>query len=96
MQETGRRMELVEELRGVLGGRVTVNETMLEQHSSDESYHSPHLPDVVVFPDNAEEVSDIMKLAARFDVPVVPYGYGSSLEGSVIPYQAALRLILPT
>ncbi|RYG71998.1 FAD-binding protein [Lentibacillus lipolyticus] len=86
-------MEVVEKLRELLSAdRVTVNETMLEQHSSDESYHAAHLPDVVVFPKDAEEVSEIMKLGARYDIPVVPYGYGSSLEASVIPYQGGITI----
>ncbi|GAA0440005.1 FAD-linked oxidase C-terminal domain-containing protein [Lentibacillus halophilus] len=93
MQDTGKRIEAVEELRKVLSeDRVTMNETMLEQHSSDESYHTPYLPDVVVFPDNADEVSDVMEVAARLDMPVVPYGYGSSLEASVIPHQGGITI----
>ncbi|SFE03889.1 D-lactate dehydrogenase (cytochrome) [Lentibacillus persicus] len=86
MEGTETITQLVEELERKLSKeRVTTNETMLEQHSSDESYHTPHLPDVVVFPENAEEVSEIVKLANNFHTPVVPYGYGSSLEANVIP-----------
>ncbi|TMN22910.1 FAD-binding oxidoreductase [Lentibacillus cibarius] len=93
MQDTAKRMELVEALQKVLAAdRVTMNETILEQHSSDESYHKAHLPDVVVFPENTAEVSEIMKLATYFDMPVVPYGYGSSLEASVIPHQGGITI----
>ncbi|WP_010529747.1 FAD-binding oxidoreductase [Lentibacillus jeotgali] len=86
MKGTQANTKLVEELQQALAKeRVTTNETMLEQHSSDESYHTPHLPDIVVFPENVDEVSETVKLASQYDAPVVPYGYGSSLEANVIP-----------
>jgi D-lactate dehydrogenase (cytochrome) len=72
--------------------QVTVNLTVLEQHSKDESYHTPHLPDVVVFPRNAEDVSNIMKFASKNQIPVTPFGVGSSLEGHVIPYKGGISL----
>lgn len=86
-------MGLFEELRQALSlKRVTNNETLLEQHSKDESYHTPHIPDVVVFPENAAEVSEVMKLANKYKMPVVPFGLGSSLEGSVIPYEQGIMV----
>lgn len=81
-------MNLLEELQKILSNdQVTVNETILEQHSKDESYHTPHLPDVVVFPESTEDVSKVMKFASTNNIPVVPFGLGTSLEGHVIPYQ---------
>lgn len=70
--------------------RVSTNETVLEQHSGDESYHTPHKPEAVVFPENAQEVSDIMKVAGEYNQAVVPFGVASSLEGSVIPYNSGV------
>ncbi|MYL42930.1 FAD-binding protein [Virgibacillus massiliensis] len=84
-------LKLLEALHQILpNDRVTNNETVLDQHSSDESYHTPARPDVVVFPENTEEVSDIIKLAALYEVPVVSYGLGTSLEGSMIPYDKGI------
>lgn len=70
--------------------RVSTNETVLEQHSGDESYHTPHKSEAVVFPENAQEVSDIMKVAGEYNQAVVPFGVASSLEGSVIPYNSGV------
>ena len=72
--------------------QVTINQTVLEQHSKDESYHTPHLPDVVIFPKDAVDVSNIMKFASKNQIPVTPFGVGSSLEGHVIPYQGGISL----
>ena len=48
---------------------------------SENSYHpsSPHA--VVVRPHNTEEVSQIVKIASKFRIPVTAYGGGTSLEG---------------
>ncbi|WP_163971150.1 FAD-binding oxidoreductase [Oceanobacillus halotolerans] len=86
-------MQLFEELVNELDKeRVTTNHTVLTEHSSDESYHTPHLPDVVVFPENTGEVRKVMRLANNANVPVVPYGLGSSLEGSVIPSKGGITI----
>lgn len=86
-------MNLTEALRQLVGHeQVSVNPTMLEQHSRDESYHRPHTPDVVVFPRNAAEVSEVVKFANSHRIPVVPFGMGTSLEGHVIPYQGGITL----
>jgi len=83
----------IEELVGLLGSeRVTTNPTVLEHHSHDESYHTPHLPEVVVFPQTAEEVSKIMKFANEKRIAVTPFGMGSSLEGHVIPYKGGISM----
>jgi D-lactate dehydrogenase (cytochrome) len=89
----GSTMNLTEALRHLVGHeQVSVNPTMLEQHSRDESYHRPHTPDVVVFPRNAAEVSTVVKFAHSHRIPVVPFGMGTSLEGHVIPYRGGITL----
>jgi glycolate oxidase len=44
-----------------------------------------HVPDVVVKPAATREVSDIMKLASQYKIPVTPRGAGTGLAGSAIP-----------
>jgi D-lactate dehydrogenase (cytochrome) len=78
---------LIEELRALLGERLSISAAVREQHGHDESYHAGVPPDAVAFARSTEEVAAIMKLAARHGAPVVPFGTGTSLEGHV----AALR-----
>lgn len=86
-------MNYLEKLSNILPeDRVTTNQVVLENHSKDESYHQPHLPDVVVFPKSAEEVSAVMKIANEEEIPVVPFGLGTSLEGAAIPYTGGISL----
>lgn len=89
----GSRVSYLEELRKFLSPeRVSTNEVILDQHSKDESYHKPSLPDAVVFPVSAEEVSKIMNIAGKFKIPIVPFGLGTSLEGHVIPYNGGITV----
>lgn len=86
-------MKLVEQLKAILPEeQVVTNDTVLEQHSRDESYHTPHLPDVVVYPKTTEEVSRVLHFANTHKIPVIPFGLGSSLEGHVIPYYGGISL----
>ena len=41
-------------------------------------------PDVIVIPDNAEEVSRVVALAAREKIPVVARGSGTNLSGGTV------------
>jgi D-lactate dehydrogenase (cytochrome) len=71
------------ELRALLGARATDAAAVREHHSKGESYHPPAAPDVVCFPATTDEVVEIVRVAQRFQLPVVPFGAGTSLEGHV-------------
>ncbi len=66
-----------------LGERVTTATAEREHHGSGESHHAAALPDIVCFPRSTEEVSEILKISARYHLPVIPYGAGTSVEGQV-------------
>jgi D-lactate dehydrogenase (cytochrome) len=74
--------------------RVSDGESVLDQHSADLSWHPPHRPDVVVFPDTTAEISAVLAYADSNGVPVVPFGAGTSLEGHVIPLNGGISLDL--
>jgi D-lactate dehydrogenase (cytochrome) len=70
-------------LKELLGARATDAMAVRDHHSKGESYHRPAAPDVVCFPATTEEVCDIARISQRFQVPMVPFGAGTSLEGHV-------------
>jgi D-lactate dehydrogenase (cytochrome) len=76
--------ELLRGLRDLLGERVSAAAAVRDHHSRGESYHTSAPPDLVVFPRSTEEVSAIVSMCAERDVPIVPFGAGTSLEGQVL------------
>jgi alkyldihydroxyacetonephosphate synthase len=49
-----------------------------------------HPPDVVVWPETNEEIAEIVRIARRFQVPVVPYGAGSGVCGGAVPIRGGI------
>ena len=62
-------------------------------YSYDASEHS-HRPSCGVWPDTAEQVSEIMKLANRKGIPVIPRGSGTGLSGMAVPQRGGVVLDL--
>ena len=81
-------------LREVLGDRATDAAAVRDHHSRGESYHPPAAPDVVCFPESEAEVVGIVQVSARFGVPVVPFGAGTSLEGHVHAVRGGITIDL--
>lgn len=52
------------------------------------------MPDAVLFPANAEEISKIMVLAGSDGFPVVPRGAGTSMVGASLPVEGGVVLSL--
>lgn len=65
-----------------------------EQHARDQSFHPPHLPDVVVWPATTAEVSAVLQHANAHRIPVTAWGAGTSLEGNPIPMYGGIVLDL--
>ena len=42
-------------------------------------------PDYIVHPGSAEEISEILKIANNYHIPVIPYGGGSGTQGGALP-----------
>ena len=80
------------ELQAFLGERVSSAEAVREHHSHGESTHPPGMPDLVCFPHTTEEVSQIVKVSARYGLPIVPFGAGTSLEGHVHALRGGISL----
>mgnify|MGYP000176645719 CR=1 FL=1 len=72
------------ELENLFGDRLVTSESVRSQHSHDESWHIPeNLPDAVIFPETSNEVSRIISFAFKNNIPVIPFGTGTALEGHV-------------
>ena len=52
------------------------------------------LPDLVVKPANAEEISKIVVLANEYSMPIIPRGAGSGFVGGALPLYGGIVLVL--
>ncbi len=59
---------------------------VLAEHASDK-WHASSLPDVVVFPESAQDVAAIIKYAAKHSVPVYTRASGTGHTGACVPVQ---------
>ncbi len=62
-------------------------------YSYDSSEHS-HRPECAVWPQNTEQVSQVLKLANGNGLPVIPRGAGTGLSGMCVPARGGLVLDL--
>lgn len=79
-------------LTTLLGDRFSRGQSVRELHGRDEAWHPPRLPDAVVFPETTAEVAEIARICSQHQVPMVPFGVGSSLEGHVIPLKGGISI----
>ncbi len=85
---------MIDELKSALGQKVSVNDTIREHHSKDESFHTPTLPDAVVFATCTQDVATALKICNDNKTPVVAWGAGTSLEGNSTPIRGGVSLDL--
>ncbi|THH06266.1 hypothetical protein EW145_g4198 [Phellinidium pouzarii] len=74
----------ITELRKVLPdeGAVNTEPAILQSYGFSETSYHPSMPHaVVVRPKTTEDVSEVVKIANKYKVPVTAYGAGTSLEG---------------
>src|SRR5881396_886889 len=75
---------LLDELRSLLAGRLTVNAQVRAHHGTDISSYPVTPPDAVVFPRDTAEVVAIVTACARHRIPMIAFGIGTSVEGHVL------------
>ncbi len=87
-------IELVRELRAVVGERFVLTEKedtiVYEQDGSIFQV----MPDIVVVPADANQVAAIVKAAKRANVPIIPRGSGTGLAGGAVPAEGGIVLSL--
>ncbi len=74
--------------------RLTTHPDQLAVVSKDESTLTPVMPSALVWAENTEEISRIVKLCCKSGTPITTRGAGSALEGSTIPLANGIVLDL--
>ena len=71
------------ELKPLLGDRLSTVDAVRAQHGKDLTWDPGSPPDAVAFVESTEEVQKIVRIALKYEVPLIPYGTGTSLEGHI-------------
>jgi glycolate oxidase len=86
--------ELVKEMGSIVGKEnLSTRIADLYTYGFDSSIHH-HDPDVVVRPRSTSEVAQLVSLAAREGIPVVPRGGGTGLCGAAVPIHGGMVMDL--
>jgi len=82
----------LQELQKLLGERLSMSNSVREQHGRDESFHASAPPEAVAFVECNEEVAEIVRICVQHQKPIIPFGTGTSLEGHVAALQGGVCL----
>lgn len=87
--------DLLRELAEVVGTeRLLSSQDELLVYECDGYVVEKNVPDVVVFPQTAEEVQAVVRACVRHNVPFVPRGAGTSLAGGCLPVGGGVMVAL--
>ncbi len=83
----------IELFKKIVGdGYVFSDAESLNNYAHDETENLHFLPDIVIKPRSADEISAIMRLCNEHRIPVTPRGAGTGLSGGALPHLGGVLL----
>jgi len=90
---TGLTAQHIESFKKIAGEKfVLLDEESLHHYSHDETEDLHYLPDVVIKPKTAEEISAILTICNKERINVTPRGAGTGLSGGALPHLGGVLL----
>jgi FAD/FMN-containing dehydrogenase len=87
--------KVLAELGKIVGAEyVTASRPDLYNYSQDMTENEPSWPDLAVMPSSVEEVQEVLRVANRERIAVVPYTAGDNIGGLTIPIKGGIILDL--
>jgi glycolate oxidase len=87
------RAEHIELFKKIAGDEfVFLDGESLRHYSHDETETLSYLPQVVIKPRTAQEISAILKICNASRIPVTPRGAGTGLSGGALPHKGGVLL----
>jgi len=85
--------EFISQLNNLMGEAfVLTQQSELAPYAQDETEDLTYFPEVVVKPQTAEEISQVLKWCNQYQVPLTPRGAGTGLSGAALPIYGGLLL----
>src|SRR5580765_6056387 len=73
----------IEALAARFGNRLITSQAVREQHAHTTTWLPTQPPDAVVMAQETADIQDVVRICAKYSVPVIAFGTGTSLEGQV-------------
>ena len=89
-----KNLVLQNELMELMGDKCSISESARYNYSKGEDVYDPVVPDAVLFPESNKEISEIVKICNKHKTPIVPFGTGTSLEGSAVGIENGITISL--
>jgi glycolate oxidase len=87
-------MDLYTDLSALLGAEIVSKDRSRLEANSGDKWFAIHLPDVVVEPRSAEQVSKLLRYANERKIPVTARGAGFGYVGGCVPEQGGIAVAL--
>lgn len=86
-----KRTGVLDDLRRVVGPRAVIDDAAtLLTYEADGCVLDTHAPNVVVLPATTEETAEVVRIANRAGMPIVPRGAGTGLAGGATPIHGGI------
>ena len=87
-------MNLVSDLRALLGDAIVAADGPTRSAHSGDKWFAQHEPEVVVFSQTTEQVSRLLRFASENKIPVTARGAGFGYVGGCVPMRGGIALSL--
>ena len=85
----------IQQFQKIIGeANVLTDAEALQKYASDATERLHFLPNVVLKPKTAQEISEILKICNKYLIPVTPRGGGTGLSGGALAYKGGVLLSL--
>jgi glycolate oxidase len=89
----GSALHYIDLFKKIVGNSyVCIDEESLHNYAHDETENLHFLPDIVIKPQTAAEISEIMILCNKHNIPVTPRGAGTGLSGGALPHLGGILI----
>jgi alkyldihydroxyacetonephosphate synthase len=101
MPNSSQEINWTELIKAIGKQAVLLDDTSIDLHSYDvwpvatkwrQQGKQPYRPDAIVRPSDATQVSQVLQWAQKREVPVTPWGLGSSVTGAPLPLRGGIVL----
>ncbi len=84
-------VSLIEDFKQIVGNdHVLFDDEALDKYAHDETEDLYYLPELVLRPRTAEEISSILRICNKHKIPVTPRGGGTGLSGGALAHKGGL------